>query len=77
MPGLADMHVHLDDAVDDLSHYLNYGVTTIRSMDGRPQHVEWKKLVEAGQVTNEQMTGFDVGNPLQDIRAPKKNKYMW
>ncbi|MDH3530651.1 MAG: amidohydrolase family protein, partial [Acidobacteriota bacterium] len=50
MPGLIDIHVHLDDTPDDLTLFLNYGVTTIRSLDGTPDHVGWKKAVAAGKL---------------------------
>jgi imidazolonepropionase-like amidohydrolase len=38
MPGLADMHVHLEHSRDPalLALFVAHGVTTVRSMDGRP-----------------------------------------
>ena len=48
MPGLADMHVHLDDEVD-LRRYLQAGVTTVRNMRGEPRHLQWRSEVEAGK----------------------------
>jgi len=50
MPGLADMHVHLNDDwhVDHLSLYLANGVTTIRDMHGSELLAPWRREVESG-----------------------------
>ena len=50
MPGLADMHVHLEHFEDPaiLQLFLANGVTTVRNMDGRPYIVEWKRQIELG-----------------------------
>jgi hypothetical protein len=50
MPGLADMHVHLEYFQDPsiLKLFLANGVTTVRNMDGRPRILEWKKQTEDG-----------------------------
>ena len=52
MPGLADLHVHLehfeDPAVLDL--FLAHGVTTVRNMDGRPRVLDWRRRVAAGEL---------------------------
>jgi imidazolonepropionase-like amidohydrolase len=48
MPGLADMHVHLDDEAD-LARYLAAGVTLVRNMRGEPRHLQWRNEVEAGR----------------------------
>ena len=50
MPGLADMHVHLEYFEDPsiLKLFLANGVTTVRNMDGRPRILEWKKQIEEG-----------------------------
>jgi imidazolonepropionase-like amidohydrolase len=47
MPGLADMHVHLyDDA--GLVSYLAHGVTTIASLNGFPEVLQWRRSVASG-----------------------------
>lgn len=50
IPGLADMHVHLerfdDPAVLDV--FVANGVTTVRNMDGRPYILDWRERVAAG-----------------------------
>jgi imidazolonepropionase-like amidohydrolase len=48
MPGLADMHVHLDDE-EDLRRYLEAGVTTVRNMRGEPRHLQWRSEIQAGK----------------------------
>jgi adenine deaminase len=50
VPGLADMHVHLEyfERPDMLGLFLANGVTTVRNMDGRPYILEWKRRIGAG-----------------------------
>ena len=50
MPGLADMHVHLeyDDDPGVLDLFLANGVTTVRSMDGRPHILGWRDAISRG-----------------------------
>ena len=52
IPGLADMHVHLEyfEQPDILGLFVANGVTTIRNMDGRPYILDWKKKAAAGQL---------------------------
>ena len=47
MPALTDMHVHVETAAD-LRFYLAYGVTTVRNMNGRPQHLRWRDEIAQG-----------------------------
>ena len=48
MPGLVDMHVHLDR--DDLPAYLAHGVTTVRNMWGFPDVWAMRREVEEGSL---------------------------
>jgi len=50
IPGLADMHVHLEYFDDPalLQLFLVFGVTTVRNMDGRPKLLDWREQVRAG-----------------------------
>jgi len=48
MPGLIDMHVHLN-APDDGTIYVANGVTTIRNMWGFPETLEWRKQYLSGE----------------------------
>jgi imidazolonepropionase-like amidohydrolase len=52
MPGLVDMHVHLEyfDRDAQLLLFLAGGVTTVRNMDGRPSILEWRKRVVDGSL---------------------------
>lgn len=46
MPGLADMHTHLDKFSTDPKHllqYLFYGVTTVRELSGSKQTLAWRE----------------------------------
>jgi len=47
MPGLMDMHVHLWPE-GDLLVYVANGVTTVRSMFGSPEHLEWREEIRRG-----------------------------
>lgn len=51
LPGLADMHVHLEHFEDPaiLELFVSFGVTTVRNMDGRPRVLEWRREVAAGE----------------------------
>lgn len=51
MPGLADMHVHLniDPDPDFMRLFLAEGVTSVRNLNGLPEHLEWKKEVNSGE----------------------------
>lgn len=48
MPGLMDMHVHLNRA--DLPAYLAAGVTTVRNMWGFPEVIEYQQLIARGDI---------------------------
>lgn len=52
IPGLADMHVHLEYFDDPryLLLFLANGVTTVRNMDGRPHILDWKRQIEASDL---------------------------
>jgi hypothetical protein len=53
MPGLADMHVHLEHSDDPalLGLFVANGVTTVRNMDGRPYILTWREDVASGALT--------------------------
>lgn len=50
LPGLADMHVHLEYFEDPavLQLFLGWGVTTVRNMDGRPYLLDWRARTASG-----------------------------
>lgn len=47
IPGLADMHVHLEEP-QDLMRLVDAGVTTVRNMRGGPRHLRWRDSIRAG-----------------------------
>ncbi len=51
MPGLADMHAHLnlDPNPDFMRLFLAEGVTTIRNLNALPDHLEWRDQVLRGE----------------------------
>jgi len=66
MPGLVDMHVHLDRG--DLDTYLAHGVTTVRNMWGFPDVREMIREIESGETAGP--TIFTVSSGL-DGTPPK------
>ena len=48
LPGLADMHVHTDPG--DFPLFLANGITTVREMNGSPDHLKWRAQLSAGQL---------------------------
>lgn len=49
VPGLTDMHVHINDPAE-LELYLLNGVTTVANLSGRPDHLELQRRVRAGEL---------------------------
>lgn len=49
LPGLIDAHVHLVDE-KGLQLFLMNGVTSVRVMEGKPEHLEWRKRIESGEI---------------------------
>ncbi|NNF44967.1 MAG: amidohydrolase family protein [Phycisphaerales bacterium] len=47
MPGLCDMHVHIEDATE-ITLYGAYGITTVLNMRGLPCHLRWRDEIAAG-----------------------------
>jgi hypothetical protein len=60
LPGLTDAHVHLNGdgtaggstrpGFGDAPLYLAYGVTTVVNLRGLPEHLDWRRKVEAGEI---------------------------
>ena len=56
-PGLADMHVHLDEGLGnradfgDAPLYLAHGVTTVLNLRGDATALEWRRRIESGEIT--------------------------
>ena len=76
MPGLADMHVHLypgagapdDLASQQLQLFLANGVTTIRNMIGKPEHLLLRDRVAKGELLGP--TIYTAGPPLLGNNVP-------
>ena len=49
LPGLFDMHAHVEDTTDMLL-WLAKGFTTVRNLEGRPQHLQWRRSIRTGQL---------------------------
>ena len=79
MPGLADMHVHLFPGTgqpDDLANqqfqlFLANGVTTIRNMIGKPEHLALRDRVAKGELLGP--TIYTAGPPLlgNNVQTPE------
>ncbi|HYO13725.1 MAG TPA: amidohydrolase family protein [Thermoanaerobaculia bacterium] len=69
MPGLADLHVHLEyfDDPDLLALFLANGVTTVRNMDGRPHILEWRRRIASGELAGPTIV---TAGPLLDGDPP-------
>jgi imidazolonepropionase-like amidohydrolase len=50
MPGLVDMHVHLNSP-HEFPLFLANGVTTVYNLNGRPAHLLWRDRVRDGRLT--------------------------
>src|SRR5689334_21165975 len=72
MPGLADMHVHLsaqpDLAGQQLQLFLANGVTTVRNMIGKPEHLLLRDRVAKGELPGP--TIYTAGPPLLGNTVP-------
>jgi tetratricopeptide (TPR) repeat protein len=66
IPGLWDMHVHLESS-DILPLFIANGVTSVRIMWGIPEHREWRKEIEAGNLLGPRMK---IASPLIDGPHP-------
>src|SRR6185369_10522318 len=72
MPGLADMHVHLssqpDLASQQLQLFLANGVTTVRNMIGKPEHLALRERVAKGELPGP--TIYTAGPPMLGNTVP-------
>jgi sugar phosphate isomerase/epimerase len=68
IPGLIDMHVHLDRA--SLPLYVANGVTSVRNMSGRPRDLIWRDRIAKGELFGP--TIFTTG-PMVDGSPPSWN----
>jgi imidazolonepropionase-like amidohydrolase len=79
LPGLADLHVHLEYFDDPalLLLFLDHGVTTVRNMDGRPYILEWRDKIASGELTGPTIITagplLDGDPPLRDDNTVVRN----
>ena len=69
LPGLADMHVHLEyfDNPDMLWLFLANGVTLVRQMDGRPYLLDWRERIRRGELPGPEIV---TAGPIVDGERP-------
>lgn len=66
IPGLWDMHVHPTEK-QYLPLFIANGVTGVRVMWGKPEHHEWRKAIESGQMLGPHLL---IASPLVDGPKP-------
>lgn len=69
IPGLADMHVHVDDTTDFLL-YLAKGVTTVRNLEGEPYHLQWRDQINRGELIGPTIFTSGPFTNLPKIKTP-------
>jgi imidazolonepropionase-like amidohydrolase len=74
IPGLADMHVHLEhfETPGVLDWFLVNGVTLIRQMDGRARILDWRDSVSRGQLDGPEII---TAGPVIDGDSPAEPDY--
>jgi imidazolonepropionase-like amidohydrolase len=68
MPGLADMHTHLNSEAE-MTLFVANGVTTVRNMAGAPYHLVWRERIAKGEILSP--TIYTAG-PIIDGYPPDK-----
>ncbi|HLV41745.1 MAG TPA: amidohydrolase family protein [Brumimicrobium sp.] len=82
MPGLADMHMHLWGDSTALRYYVVNGITSVKSMSGKPEYLDWAKQIESGKKLSPQLY---ISGPLMNdisflqpyIPIPVKLVFFW
>jgi hypothetical protein len=54
LPGLADMHVHLQSPID-LAEFLINGVTTAFDLNGKSAYLQWRMQIKTGKILGPQL----------------------
>lgn len=70
IPGLMDMHVHLEHFPDPdlLTLFPAYGVTLVRNMDGRARLIEWRDAVARNEIPGPEII---TAGPILDGDPPR------
>ncbi len=66
IPGLWDMHVHFGPK-EDLALFIANGITGVRIMWGSPEHYEWRKEIEDGELLGPRLV---IASAIVDGPAP-------
>ena len=76
MPGLADMHTHLnyDNDPDFMRLLLAEGVTTVRNLNGVPEHFKWREEVAKGELLGP--TIYTSGNSFYGVPSFLKSSVL-
>lgn len=64
MPGLTDMHIHIYNE-QELTPYLPYGITTVLSNHGTPEHLEIRDRISSGELLAPRM--FTAGPTVNTV----------
>ncbi len=70
IPGLVDMHVHLQSQIE-FPLYLANGVTTVFNLDGRPAYLHWRDLVARREIAGP--TIFTTGPMFRQKRTGEED----
>lgn len=68
IPGLHDMHVHLDNTKGMLALFVSAGVTTVRNMAGSPRTVAFREKIKKGELLGPSIT---TAGPFVDGERPR------
>jgi dienelactone hydrolase/tetratricopeptide (TPR) repeat protein len=69
IPGLFDMHAHVEDTTD-LLLWLARGFTTVRNLEGRPEHLDWRRRIRSGQLLGPDLFSAGPFTNLPRIATP-------
>lgn len=69
IPGLGDAHVHLVSPIE-LPLYVASGVTTVLNLNGRPQHLLWRRWIAEGQLVGPNI--LSTGPMFDRVRSPEE-----
>ena len=70
IPGLFDMHVHVEDTTD-LLLFLAKGFTTVRNLEGRPEHLEWRRRIRSSRLLGPDLYTSGPFTNLPQIATPE------
>jgi len=74
LPGLVDMHVHLNETESEKSLvlYLAHGVTCVQSMHGSPRHLDVRARLARGELTGPRFFTTGPTTATEQVDSPAK-----